>query len=35
MAEHKQLGKIKVILWKDKQEVAKVAADIFSQGIRE
>ena len=35
MAEHKQLRKIKVILCKDKQEVAKVAADIFSQGIRE
>lgn len=35
MAEYKQLGKIKVIVCEDKQEVAKVAVDIFAQSIRE
>ena len=35
MVEHRQLGKIKVIVCQDKQEVAKVAADIFAQAIRE
>lgn len=35
MAEYKQLGKIKVIVCKDKQGVAGVAGDIFAQNIRE
>ena len=34
MTEHKQLGKIKVIVCEDRQEVARVAADIFAQDIR-
>jgi len=34
MTEHKQLGKIKVIVCEDRQEIARVAADIFSQDIR-
>ena len=35
MAEHKQIGKIKVIVCQDEQEVAKEAADIFAKCIRE
>jgi glucosamine-6-phosphate deaminase len=34
MVEHKQLGKVKVIVCQDKQEVARVVADIFAQEIR-
>ena len=35
MVEHRQLGKIKVIICQDKQGVARTAADIFAQAIRE
>lgn len=35
MAEHKKIAKIKVIVCKDRQEVARVAADIFAQQIKE
>lgn len=35
MSEHKKFGRIKVIICQDKQEVAKIAADIFAQAIRE
>jgi len=35
MAEDKQIGKIKVTVCQDKQEVARVAAEIFAKMIRE
>lgn len=35
MAKHKQIGKIKVIICQDKQEVAKEAANIFAKDLRE
>jgi len=35
MKKYKQLGKIKIIVCQDKEEVAKVAADIFAKAIRE
>ena len=35
IVESKQIGKIKVIVCQDKQEVAKEAANIFGQALRE
>jgi glucosamine-6-phosphate deaminase len=35
MAEYKQIGQVKVVVCQDKQEVARVAANIFAQAVRE
>jgi glucosamine-6-phosphate deaminase len=35
MAEYKQVGRVKLIICQDKQEVAKEAANIFAKAVRE